>query len=107
MSDDDLDPDPEDPRPEGHYPRFQSNPWHYVPDGFSRTISLGPGGDELGVSRQAADRRLRNLRSDGRVSSEKIGASLVWFFPREAGGRPSHGPRHRRWTRASRGPPAT
>ncbi len=39
-------------------------------------------GDELGVSRQAADRRLRRLRDDGRVSSKKIGASLVWFMPR-------------------------
>ncbi len=47
-------------------------------------------GDELGVSRQAADRRLRRLRDDGRVSSKKIGASLVWFLPREAGGRPAH-----------------
>jgi hypothetical protein len=77
MTDDDLTPRPEDPRPEGHYPRFQSNPWHYVPNELARTISLGPGGDELSVSRQAADRRLRNLRSDGRVSSKKIGASLI------------------------------
>jgi hypothetical protein len=47
-------------------------------------------GDELGVSRQAADRRLRRLRDDGRVSSKKIGASLVWFMPRETGARPAH-----------------
>jgi len=37
--------DPEDARPEGHYPRFRSNTWHYVPDELARTISLGPGGD--------------------------------------------------------------
>lgn len=37
--------DPEDPRPEGHYPRFRSNTWHYVPDRLAQTISLGPGGD--------------------------------------------------------------
>jgi hypothetical protein len=48
-------------------------------------------GDELGVSRQAADRRLRRLRDDGRVSSKKIGASLVWFMPRETSARPAHG----------------
>lgn len=36
---------------------------------------------ELGVSRQAADYRLRRLRESGRVSSKKIGASLVWFAP--------------------------
>jgi len=47
-------------------------------------------GDELGISRQAADRRLRRLRDDGRVSSKKIGASLVWFLPRETGARATH-----------------
>jgi len=49
--------------------------------------------DAVGVSRQAVDRRLRRLRDDGRVSSKKIGASLVWFTPRtrEADERPAHG----------------
>lgn len=41
--------DPENPRPEGHYPRFRSNTWHYVPDELAQTISLGPADDgELG-----------------------------------------------------------
>jgi DNA-binding Lrp family transcriptional regulator len=47
-------------------------------------------GDELGMTRQGADRRLRRLRDEGRVNSKKIGASLVWFAPRvdtNAGGR--------------------
>jgi DNA-binding Lrp family transcriptional regulator len=35
--------------------------------------------DALGVSRQAADYRLRRLRDEGQVNSKKIGASLVWF----------------------------
>ena len=39
------DVDPENPRPTGDYPRFRSNPWHYVPDELAQTISLGPGGD--------------------------------------------------------------
>lgn len=39
--------------------------------------------EELGISRQGADRRLRSLRDDGEVSSKKIGASLVWFLPRD------------------------
>ena len=48
--------DPEDPRPEGHYPRFRNNEWHYVPDELAQTISLGPGGDmarkvKIGYSR--------------------------------------------------------
>nr|WP_299333246.1 hypothetical protein [Haloplanus sp.] len=37
--------DPENPRPDGHYPRFDSNEWHYVPDDLAGTISLGPAGD--------------------------------------------------------------
>lgn len=37
--------DPENPRPEGHYPRFKSNEWHYVSDELAQTISLGPAGD--------------------------------------------------------------
>lgn len=39
------DVDPENPRPEGHYPRFRDHTWHYVPDELAQTISLGPGGD--------------------------------------------------------------
>ncbi len=35
--------------------------------------------DEVGMTRQGADRRLRRLRDEGRVSSKKIAASLVWF----------------------------
>jgi hypothetical protein len=37
--------DPENPRPNGHYPRFADNEWHYVPDELAQTISLGPAGD--------------------------------------------------------------
>ena len=43
MTEDDV--DPENPRPEGHYPRFRNNQWYYVPDELARTISLGPGED--------------------------------------------------------------
>jgi len=39
------DVDPEDPRLEGHYPRFAGNPWHYIPEELARSISLGPAGD--------------------------------------------------------------
>ena len=41
--------------------------------------------DEVGITRQGADRRLRDLREQGEVSSKKIGASLVWFIPRDRG----------------------
>ncbi len=45
MTDENDDVDPESPRPEGHYPRFRDNTWHYVPDELAQTISLGPAGD--------------------------------------------------------------
>lgn len=38
---------------------------------------------EVNMTRQGTDRRLRRLRDAGRVNSKKIGASLVWFAPRE------------------------
>lgn len=41
--------------------------------------------EAVGITRQGADRRLRDLRERGEVSSKKIGASLVWFTPRERG----------------------
>ena len=34
--------DPEEPRPEGHYPGFRGNEWHYVTDETADSISLGP-----------------------------------------------------------------
>lgn len=37
--------------------------------------------NELGVTRQNADQRLRKLDEAGRVKRKKIGASLVWFLP--------------------------
>lgn len=39
------DVNPEEPRPEGHFPRFAANDWHYVPDELAQTISLGPATD--------------------------------------------------------------
>jgi phosphatidylserine/phosphatidylglycerophosphate/cardiolipin synthase-like enzyme len=46
MTDEDGDDvDPANPRPHGHYPRFDDNEWHYVSDELAQTISLGPAGD--------------------------------------------------------------
>jgi predicted transcriptional regulator len=36
-------------------------------------------GERVGVTRQAADYRLRQLRDAGRVRSKKIGQALVWL----------------------------
>ncbi len=35
--------------------------------------------DEVGMTRQGVDRRLRTLRDEGRVNSKKIAKTLVWF----------------------------
>jgi predicted ArsR family transcriptional regulator len=35
--------------------------------------------DEIGLTRQGADSRLRRLHSAGSVEKKKVGASLVWF----------------------------
>ncbi len=45
MSDETPDVDPENPRPDGHYPRFADHDWHYVPDELAQSITLGPAGD--------------------------------------------------------------
>jgi len=37
-----TDADPENPRPDGHYPRFADHDGHYVLDGLAQSISLGP-----------------------------------------------------------------
>lgn len=58
MSDD---PDPEDPRPSGHYPRFQDNEWHYVPDKLAQTIALGPADDGKPGQRDQLIYNLYNL----------------------------------------------
>lgn len=40
--------------------------------------------DAVGVTRQNADRRLRSLEDDGRLTSKKIGNTLVWSAVDEA-----------------------
>ena len=40
-------------------------------------------GDAVGLARQNADYRLRNLRDEGRVGSKKVGRSLVWSTSQE------------------------
>lgn len=36
--------------------------------------------DEVGVTRQGADYRLRQLRDDGKVRAKKVGNSLIWML---------------------------
>ena len=45
----------------------------YEPAGTSEVA------DELGIARQSADYRLRQLLHEGQVSKKKVGNSLVWF----------------------------
>ncbi|ELY49189.1 hypothetical protein C495_01010 [Natronorubrum sulfidifaciens JCM 14089] len=58
------DVDPENPRPEGHYPRFKNNEWHYVPDELAQTISLGPAGDGEEGEQVDLDRAVPNPRGE-------------------------------------------
>jgi predicted transcriptional regulator len=37
--------------------------------------------EAVGVTRQGADYRLRQLREDGKVEAQMIGNSLVWSMP--------------------------
>lgn len=41
--------------------------------------------EALGVTRQAADYRLRRLREDGRVDGKKVGGSLIWTVEQRPG----------------------
>lgn len=46
-----------------------------IRDGNHATADIA---DAVGVTRQAADERLRKLEADGEVNKEKIGNSLYW-----------------------------
>ena len=61
--------------------------------------------NEVGMTRQGADRRLRRLRDEGEVNSKKIGASLVWFAPKQDG-EEGHERRDTPPEEPSRAPPA-
>jgi len=37
--------------------------------------------DTVGVTRQGADYRLRQLEGEGKVNSKMVGNSLVWLLP--------------------------
>lgn len=39
--------------------------------------------DAVGVTRQGADYRLRELEKDGKVRSKMVGNSLIWMIPGE------------------------
>lgn len=39
--------------------------------------------EEVGVTRQGADYRLRQLEESGHVRSKKVGRELVWMLPEE------------------------
>jgi len=41
--------------------------------------------DAVGVTRQGADYRLRQLEEVGKVTSKMVGNSLVWMLPEESG----------------------
>lgn len=40
--------------------------------------------EAVGCVRQNADYRLRQLKEDGRVTSKKVGPSVVWLIPEDS-----------------------
>ena len=63
--------------------RGRFEPEHSDEEGIEAVQKLQPAGtrevaDELGIARQSADYRLRQLEAAGRVSSKKIGRTLAW-----------------------------
>lgn len=48
-------------------------------DGLAGTSEIA---EEVGCTRRTAYTRLKSLEEDGRVSSRKVGNSLVWSLPK-------------------------
>jgi len=57
--------------------------------------------DALGLTRQAADYRLRQLREAGRVESKMIGSALAWSLPADRGASGPTSPKERADTSAT------
>lgn len=51
-----------------------------IDDHFSPAVGTSDIADATGVTRQAADNRLRKLEDDGLVESYKAGRTLVWYL---------------------------
>jgi len=63
--------DPEDGRREHSDNEFIDA----IDDGNRTTQAIA---DYIGITRQGADYRLRQLQADGIVTSEKVGGTLLW-----------------------------
>jgi predicted transcriptional regulator len=50
-----------------------------IQDHRSPAVGTADIADAVGVSRQAVDRRLRDLEDDGLVDSDKVGRSRIWW----------------------------
>jgi predicted transcriptional regulator len=64
-------------------PRYHDLDQHKVNQAVYRLAPTGAQevADLLGVSRQAVDRRLRQLEDDGAIWSKKVGPTRVWLHP--------------------------
>lgn len=47
--------------------------------GLQPTAGTSDIAEKLGVTRQSADYRLRKLQEEGRIKSETVGRTLIWF----------------------------
>jgi DNA-binding MarR family transcriptional regulator len=51
-----------------------------ISEHYSPAVGTSDIADDVGVSRQAADRRLRSLQEDGLVEKYSAGRSIVWYL---------------------------
>jgi len=51
-----------------------------IQDHRAPAVGTGDVADAVGVSRQAADYRLKNLKDDGLIDTELIGQTKIWWL---------------------------
>lgn len=51
-----------------------------IRDHYAPVIGTADLADEVGISRQAVDKRLRRFESDGLVETDKIGRARIWWL---------------------------
>ena len=51
-----------------------------IRDHYAPAVGTADIADEVGVTRQAAGNRLRNLHDDGLVEKYRVGQAVVWYL---------------------------
>lgn len=51
-----------------------------IADHFAPAVGTADIAEQVGLSRQGVDHRLRNLKDDGLVEKYHVGRSIVWYL---------------------------